>query len=258
MAGIRRRGLVLTPRDRHLLRELGTLRLIDREQAKVVAGFGSTTRANTRLLALTRAGFLRQFFFGTIAGGRKALYTLSSKGAVLVDSPTGGIQRGQGTTLAGDLFVEHQLCLNEIHLTLRYRKRPADVHVLGWRSFQKRLSPASPLVPDGYCEWETQNGIRCAFVEVDLGTEGLRIWKQKTANYLRLALSGEFTRLFRQAQFRVLVVTRSERRLQSIREMVAKSTDKIFWFSTFEIIERDGLWSPVWLRPTGDQRHSLL
>ena len=43
------RPMIVQTRDLHLLRELSVMRVIDREQAKVVAGFTSTTRANTRL-----------------------------------------------------------------------------------------------------------------------------------------------------------------------------------------------------------------
>ena len=56
MTGNNGKGIVLQERDRHLLKELAVMRVIDREQAKCVAGFGSTTRANNRLLALTRPG----------------------------------------------------------------------------------------------------------------------------------------------------------------------------------------------------------
>src|ERR1035438_1909447 len=66
-------NMIVQPRDLQLLRELGVMRVLDREQARIVAGFQSTTRANTRLLALTRAGLLRRFFLGS-GGGRKALY----------------------------------------------------------------------------------------------------------------------------------------------------------------------------------------
>ena len=66
MAGNRRRGIVVQQRDRHLLSELGVMRIIDREAAKIVAGFRSTRRANARLLQLTRAGLLRQFFIGRL------------------------------------------------------------------------------------------------------------------------------------------------------------------------------------------------
>jgi len=80
MTGNRRRGIILQDRDRHLLSELAVMRVIDRETTKLVAGFGSTTQVNTRLLELTRAGLLRRFFIGCIAHGRKAVYTLSPKG----------------------------------------------------------------------------------------------------------------------------------------------------------------------------------
>ena len=60
----KKRGLVVQSRDRRLFEELPVMRVVDREQAKIVAGFGSTTRANARLLALVRAGLLRRFFLG--------------------------------------------------------------------------------------------------------------------------------------------------------------------------------------------------
>src|SRR5882724_2210165 len=85
--GNNHRSIVVQERDRHLLRELGVMRVVDREQAKTVAGFGSITRVNARLLALTRAGLLRRFFAGTTAGGAKALYALSAKGAQLIGVP---------------------------------------------------------------------------------------------------------------------------------------------------------------------------
>jgi hypothetical protein len=84
MAGNRRKtGLVLQDRDRRLFSELTTMRIIDRELTKVAAGFRSTTRANARLLKLTRAGLLNRFFVGSIAAGRKAIYTLSKRGEFL-------------------------------------------------------------------------------------------------------------------------------------------------------------------------------
>src|SRR5437016_13917575 len=108
MSGNRgRAGLVIQERDRRLLTELGTMRIIDRESAKLVAGFGSTTRANTRLLKLTRAGVLRRFFTGTVASGRKAVYTLSPKGAEAVHAQFEGIKRPSERLILGDRFVEH-------------------------------------------------------------------------------------------------------------------------------------------------------
>jgi hypothetical protein len=140
---------------------------------------------------------------------------------------------------------------------VKYRTAP-DAKLLGWRTFRQSISESIKLTPDGYFEIVSGGEARAMFLEVDLGSEALSVWGQKSAFYLQLALSGEFQKRFRHSRFRVLVVTNSERRLTNIRAVIAKSTDKIFRFTTFENINRDGLWSSVWLRPTGDSRQSLL
>src|SRR6266849_5368834 len=137
-----RPGMVIQERDRHLLRELAVMRVIDREQAKTVAGFGSTTRANARLLALTRAGLLRRFFLGTSGGGRKALYALSAKSAQLVDVPQRGPRRRKDESLATDFFVQHQLIVNEIYCALKHGVvSAAGVSFSRWIAFHQPLTP---------------------------------------------------------------------------------------------------------------------
>ncbi len=259
MSGNRRKGIVLQDRDRHLLKELGMMRVIDREQAKVIAGFGSTTRANTRLLALTRAGLLRRTFLGTIAMGLKAIYGLAPNGAALVAAPLAGLPLRQGQNTLVNPHLEHQLQINSVYLAVKY----LPISVTGfrfkrWISFREPTSPSIALIPDGYFELESAEGTRAVFVEVDLGSEAPKLWQQKTQGYLQLAISGQFSKLFSQSQFRLAALTTNERHLKNIRSAVCKFTDKIFWFSTFEQINRNGFWSPVWLRPKGDQKHSLL
>jgi protein involved in plasmid replication-relaxation len=258
MTGNKRTGLILQDRDRHLLSELGVIRIIDREATKLVGGFRSTRRANARLLQLTRAGLLKRFFVGSIAHGRKAIYTLSPKGTELVNAKLGGISRPSGRLVVGDAFVEHQSGINEIYFALRYRPLPLGARLIRWVTFRQPISDAIKLTPDAYFEIGIAENVRGMFLEVDLGTEALKIWQQKAASYLQLALSGEFQKKFRHPQFRILVVVNSERRLMNIRGVISKSTDKIFWFTTFDNINRSGFWSPTWLRPTGDQRHSLI
>lgn len=257
MTGTKLSGIVLQDRDLHLLSELGVMRIIDREMAKVVAGFHSTRRANARLLLLTRAGLLKRFFTRSIAHGRKAVYTLSSKGAELVSAKLGGIHRPSGRLVVGDSFLEHQTGINRIYLAVKYAPRPN--FTLGrWLTFRQSISEAVKLTPDGYFEILHPEQTRPMFLEVDLGTEALSVWKEKVAEYLKLAVSGDFQQRFHRHQFRVLVVVNSERRLSNLRALAAKSTEKIFWFSNFQDINRVGLWSPIWFRPTGAERHSLL
>jgi Replication-relaxation len=252
-------GIILQKRDGHLLRELAVLRVIDREQAKVVAGFGSTTRANTRLLALARSGLLRRFFLGTAASGRKALYSLSKRGAQLVEVPYRGPRLGTNQTVVVDFFVTHQLRINEILCTVKYRAIPTPgVQFVQWKSFHESIDVASPLIPDGYVELRTPPKTLTAFLEVDLGNESRPVWRAKMQSYLRYAISGHFERQFGHAQFRTLVVASSERRLSSLRAATAELTEKIFWFTTFESITKLGFWAPIWQRPKDHQLQSLI
>jgi hypothetical protein len=226
------------------------MRVMDREQAKIAGGFHSTTRANARLLALTKAGFLKRAFLGS----RKAVYWLA---------PTSSQQRSTQKDLTprepGSLFLRHRLEINAVYLRLKHSAIPfPGWWFVRWQGFQKNLSPAVPLIPDGYFEVRSSAGVRACFVEVDLGTEALPVIQKKVQMYLHLATSGEFSTLFHQSQFRVLVIANSERRAQNLRSAIAKLTDKIFWLTTLDSIHRERFWSPVWLRPTGDQLQSLL
>lgn len=142
-------------------------------------------------------------------------------------------------------------------MTVRYKPLPiADTKITSWLTFRKPIA-ARGLIPDAYFELQTSAGVRAQFLEVDRGTESLGVWQKKITGYLQLAASGEFSRTFERQQFRVLVITRSERRLHHLRALIAKITDKIFWLTTFELITQQGFWSSAWFRPTGDLRHSL-
>ena len=248
----KRRGLIVQSRDLELLRELAVMRVADREQVKIAAGFGSTTRVNTRLFALARAGLLRRFFLGS-GGGRKALYALSPKGAQVAQVPCRGPRRRQNEMLVADFFVQHQLAVNAVYCGLKFGTIPVPrVRFVNWLAFHEPLVAGLSLIPDGYVEFSTPSGIDALFLEVDLGHEGLAVWKEKTRQYVQLALSGKYERQFRQARFRVLVLANSERRLQSIRATVAGVTQKIFWFATLDAIRTEGFFAPVWYRPVGD------
>lgn len=246
MTGTRRPRIILQDRDRRLLEELETMRVVDREQAKVVAGFGSTTRANTRLLALTRLGLLNR----ALLGGNRAAYHLAGTRAY------GGIKLTSKTDAL--LFCEHQLAINEIYLTVRYRAVPAaNVRCISWRRFIDPISKSFPLIPDAYLELADSAAVRASFLELDLGTEALPILRRKFQLYVQLATSGEFPSLFSQPQFRVLVITTTERRMENLRATAARITDKIFWFSTIPAVAREKFWHASWLRPIGNQKLTL-
>jgi len=253
-----RTALVIQERDRKLLHEFSVFRVIDREQAKLIGGFGSTTRANARLLALTRAGLLKRAFVGTTAGGRKALYSVTPHGAAVLGESVRGLNRPADSILVGDLFVEHQLAVNAVLLAFRHQKTPGGVRFIRFSVFAAPLSPDARIIPDGYVEAEIAGKVRSMFLELDRGTESSDIWNRKIDAYLKFAVSGDFLANFHQSQFRVLVVCITERRKESLIRTVQKRTDKIFWFTTLTAINHHGLWNAIWVRPNDNQLRSLI
>lgn len=259
MTGNSGRGLVLQERDRHLLAEIGIMRVVDRDAARHVAPFGSVSRANARLLALLRAGLLRRFFVGTACGGRKALYLLSSSGARLVSAKSTGPRRGRDELVVADTFLAHQSAVNDLYCQFKYGAGAAHgIAFRRWCTFSSPLAPAAPVIPDGYVECERQEKPFAAFLEADLGHERLAVWQAKVRHYLRYAVSGHFAERFGAAQFLVLAVANSPGRMESLRGATAKLTDKIFRFATFEAIRRESVWAPIWRKPQGDEPVPLI
>lgn len=249
---------VVQARDRTLFEDLAVMEIADSEQVRFAARFGSVSRANARLLKLTRGGYLEKRFAGTIAGGRRAFYSLAPAGAVAAHVPfrrTRFLRRGP---VERTLFLNHQLCLNWVYLAAKYGELPnSGIRLLRWVKPTKQLAETLRVMPDGIAEFEVQSGRLSVFVEVDLGSEPLRIWREKIKRYVSLATSGDFKTVVSTNQFRVLVVAASERRAGSIAAFIATITNRMFWISTVESVKRHGLWAPIWLRPGSSQTVAL-
>src|SRR6266550_2494437 len=225
MPGAKSKGLVLQERDRHILQELTVMRVIDREQAKIIGGFRSTTRVNKRLLALTRGGLLKRFFIGS-GGWKKSLYSLSPLGANFLEMPHRAMRMRSDELITVSSSLEHQLGINELYCLIKYRQAAIDSQKLvRWDNLYRPIDSKQSLIPDAYIEISESGQTIAAFLEFDLGHENLIVWKKKVEKYLQYAISGEFESLVHQSQFRVLVVTNSERRLESLQKATATVTD---------------------------------
>lgn len=247
MAG--NKDIVLQDRERRLLDAAQSLIVFNRNQAMEVAGYPSIRRANQRLQQMVRAGLLKRTFIGS----HEAVYWVAGK------TLRGKNREDTGTSEPAAIFIRHRLEINRVHLLVQYRSIPVPGWWFGtWQSFSKPVAAMVPLIPDGYFEVGSPQGMRAVFVEVDLGTEAVPVLVRKANLYVQLAASGEFSQLFRRNQFRVLIITTSERRLQNIRQAIAKVTDKIFWLGTLDLISSEKFWTAYWLRPTGDQLQSIL
>jgi hypothetical protein len=252
-------GTIVTSRDLTVLRTLLITRVLDGAQVMTVAGFRSLRRTNRRLLKLVQAGLLKRWFVGTASGGQKALYGLSPQGANLIGETTQGlIPWKQDALITSSQFLAHQQAVNAVFIRARFEVPPPGLSVKDWTRPKLPLSPSVPLIPDGYFRVVQSGVVHPIFLEVDLGTESSRVWRRKIDLYLKLAIGGEFERLFHEKRFRTVILVPTLRRLDSIRITICKRTEKLFWLSTFDELEREGLWSPIWLRPVGEVKVRIL
>jgi len=249
-------GTIVTARDRDLFHTLLIARVLDGGQVQIVCGFGSVRRTNRRLLKLVSAGLLRRWFVGTAGGGQRALYGLSPQGAnVIGETSQGLIPWKQDALITSSQFLRHQQAVNDIFLRARFYPLPPGLSCERWERPKLPLSPSAPLIPDGYFEIAREGVIYPTFLEMDLGTESSRVWKRKVELYLKVATTSD---RFHPKLVRTLVLFPSMRRLESIRKVIAKRSEKLFWLSTQHEVQRNGLWEPIWLRPVGDQKQRLL
>jgi hypothetical protein len=220
------------------------LRILDRRQIERLAGFSSVSRVNVRLGKLRKAGLVSRYFTGSSTGSRRSLYALTRSGSVAAGAPFIPLKWKSNSFLLGNAFVAHQLALNDIYIEAVF-----DSGFI-WRTFAQPISISIPLIPDAFIETEA----RSFFIEVDLGTEQLPVWTRKASLYLKLATSGAFSEITAHSRFSVLVVASDESRTHALRRHVSKQTQKLFWFATFDNIMRQGFWSSLWLRSSGEIR----
>ncbi len=242
-------NVFLQPRDRSLLRHLAERRLLDRDQIARLAGFASVSRVNVRLIKLRQAELITRYFIGTRTGSRRSVYAVTRKGASAISAEYTAPKWRPDSTLTGNSFAIHQLACNDIYLVATGGRTD-----LTWTTFGEPASKTINFRPDALIEQFEKGAARSMFLEVDLGTEPLPRWTKKAGVYIRLALSGAYKRLVQADTFAVLVVVEPDHRLRSLREHIAKQTPRLFWFATLDEIKQRGFWSPIWLRPTGDQR----
>jgi hypothetical protein len=249
----------LTPRDVCLVSAVDDFGVMSRDQVRRHLSFGSVTRVNAVLLRLVRHEYLERRYRPSVQGTREPVYRLGRGGAELVDRSSGRTHRDRRRWYeASDLFVEHQLRLNDIRLAFM-REQSAGFELRKWTAERELAADKPALIPDAYCEYSVSRGMFSVFIEADLGTETMRRWQAKTAGYLRWAFGGEFERRFSRKFFRVLVVTTSERRLSFVRKEIAQQTERIFWLTTFHRLATEGLLAPIWVRPQGpDNLQSLI
>jgi hypothetical protein len=100
------------------------------------------------------------------------------------------------------------------------------------------------LIPDAWIQFRGGE----AFIEVDRGTEAVEVVKQKIERYIRLKRFGNYAVHFPGCQFRVLFITTTEERIESL-EQITRSDD--IWYATMDEFLREKLNHRHWFALLG-------
>lgn len=204
---------VLTARDKELLLGLARLR-IGPTSALAKLFFGDVRRdtAAKRIRRLFDSGHLSVRVEGI---AEESLYMLGPKGRAFVRAEGGedmSVPRGS---------LEHHLGVVETWVALATLGMPGvDLQLTraDWE-LRSQFVGALPIVPDLFVVLGHRSGSVAMAIEVDLGTEPLKVLRAKLETYRRIALSGEG--LFGWPEFGIGVALRGRGRVTYIRELLA-------------------------------------
>ncbi len=158
-----------------------------------------------------------------------------------------------------EFFLNHSLEINEfrINITQAIQKLP-EMRLEKWindndcEQTYKIILNGKEITrrfrPDGYFRFWYQGRPYSFFLELDRSTMSLARFKRKVQTYLEFAQLGYYRRRFGVADFRVIVIAPTSKRLISLKEAVEQVTDKAFRFTTMNQVCEDKVMGQIWQR----------
>src|SRR5712692_6810102 len=277
--------MVMTERDKEILRQVYFFRLMTREQIERLLfppdnGHDhptKTSKARLRLKLLYQHGYLERIPT-PIAPGHWAwrpVYRLCRKGAELVAQELGtttsnlpywgkGDDKDHRQTEISLLFLNHALETNDVRIAVIQATLAKGYIVEQWlddtelkrqevKDFVTVSSEAGhrtkvPIIPDAYFVLHLGNQRAHFFLELDRATMSNKRWKRRILAYKKYVESGKYHERYKTNSLRILTVTTTPQRLDNLKHTTANAGgDDLFWFTTLsEATTNDVLSSPIW------------
>ena len=189
-------GRRLTARDRWLARMLREHRVLTSHQITQML-FPSARSANRRLREIFTWRVIDRFQPFVTVGAAPMHYVLDIAGAHLLAHEDGidpkdlGYRHETSIGIAHSLRLAHTVAVNDHLATLIAHARHTDhTRLTAWWSETRCRKHFGDLArPDAYARWRVHNTELEFFLELDFGTETLRILTSKLGDYERLARS---------------------------------------------------------------------
>ncbi len=240
-----RNSLVLQERDKKIIALCHDYHFLTLNQIRLLLGFGSQTRANTRLRKLFDNGYLSRRFLPVFQGRAKILCFLGSKGVELISEKSGidpllVRQKRKQLLEIRNFSLPHYLLINEFRLAFSLAsKNNPEISLKSWKT-QKEIPlrmEEREFYPDAYFVYSYRNKFYSTFLEIDRSTETNKRFQGKVENYLRYGLDGYYQRQFGFQFFKVLVVCQTQARLRSPEKILGKIWQRTANDSLFSFLE---------------------
>ena len=262
----------LTVRDQQVILNVYRCRVLTSHQIEVLhfpSGHPETrsrrSACQRRLQKLFHHGYLDRILRPVILGeGRSAYaYALGSRGAdvvaALLDVDRAGVGWKPKENRLGPLFLDHLLQISEVRVVAQLLEQQEVWQRVSWIDEIMLKSPVYQdkvpsymaggrtvqVYPDGYFTVTLPDEARPAhfFLEVDQGTMESGRWAGKVRGYVTFRNSGASEMHFGSANFRVLAIVPSKRRLSNLKRATENAGGGLhFWFTTRDQID---IWQPA-------------
>ena len=270
--------MVLQPRDMELLCDLFRHNVMSRGQLQALH-YGSTPRCNFRLRQLFDAGFVSRHILPGLpcaqSVGVQVLYSIGKAAlpviALHLELEEDGIRRVYRRTRT-PMFVQHSLSVGELRIAFHRAAIMGKIQIGRWLSedesrhaFEVRAPGGAwrkeLFKPDAFVRLQKETTVndaeRCYFLEADLGTTSQDKMLNKWRIHQLYLDSGLFRELYQSDTFRTLVVTTSVRRIENLLDLMEQQGSDLFWFTTFDEVNKRGILAPIWRSTSRVNQFSL-
>ena len=263
--------LVLTPRDEQVVFDCWRYRWLTRQHLQLLTGTPGIRRLNDRLRRLYDHGYVERLRVGTVGAGLQPLYLVGPVGASLVAvefelAEAVVRERVRENLRASAMLLPHDLSVNDVMIALHSAfQRDPDIDPLLWlnsRDCYDAYAPGRSLRPDAYFQvLEGGRRVHSCFLEVDRGTVGLEKWREKVKRYQEYRDGGFYTHRYGEGltRFRVLTLSTTAARLDSLKEATRRIADRGFWFGqTGSLVQDADPRRAFWWKVDGTEAASLV
>lgn len=276
----------LQPRDIRIIKLVYDYRSLNSGQIRALVG-GSERGILRRLQKLFHHGFLDRpphqaaYLLGE---DHRMVYALGNKGAdVLAEYLS--VERDEINWTKKNLkikagFIEHTLMVSNFRAAITLAlKNQTNADLLLWRpEFYRGMRDyvmirdirgrrvRAAVVPDGFFCIRLNNQKKYFFLEADRSTVPSNRFLQKMRAYWEYWKQGRHIQKLGIRAFRVLTVTKTEKRKENLRALTQRADTKrvgsrIFWFccqENFSLSKPEAILGPIWQTPADERYHKLL